>query len=351
MKKALSILLALALALSLAVCAFAAKELPVQPGASKFQDFVPAQAAPGTQSLTFTLPTVTGISALWDGKTETLFDRWHGPYFGPNNVAITVSFAQGEPQELEYWSDYGRDWFWEILYSYDDATGEVTFYYWDSNFREAYIDTLRWGDYWNWDDLYATLPQASFSIPADLKEQYLKDLPKTELKLGESQRATLADGENKVYAFTPAKDGLYYFYSEKRGWTDPYAYLYDAEFNYIAYNDDFIGLDFGIIIALQAGKTYYLVVFNLRGDAGEFDVAVHGDVRKLNVGQAVIEILTGGIFQRHWYADYEDIYSFPGQGSWIDILKANLDFFRGNIRYNFFQSIIDFLYRIGDAIS
>jgi len=276
MKKLLSVLLTLALALSLAVCAAAAKAPPLEePGASRFQSFVSAASIPTAQSLTFTLPIVTGITAVWDGDTNALFDRWYGPYFNSENVTITVSFEEGGSELLTHWWDGGYDWFWEILYEYEEATGKVTFYYWDSNLRQAYVDTLKWGDYWNWQDVYAMLPQAVITVPANLREEHLKSLSKTALKLDETQKVPAQ--EYTIYTFTPEKDGLYYFYSRNYRNCDPYASLRDANFNYIASNDDRIDWNFGIIAELQAGKTYYLIVGGYY-DYGEtidrFDVGV-----------------------------------------------------------------------------
>jgi len=332
MKKALSILLALAIGLSFVVCA-AAKEAPFkEPGASKFKDFVPAQAAPSTQSLTFTLPIVTGITAVWDGDTEKLFNFWYGPYFGPDNVTITVSFAEGEPEELTHWSDYGYDWFWEVFYEYDDETGKVTFYYWDSNLREAYIDTLRWGDDWNWDDLYTSLPQAEIMVPANLREEYLKNLPKAALKLDESQ--TVPKGEYTIYTFTPAKDSLYYFCSTNNRNCDPYAYLYDANFGYINGNDDRVDWNFGFIASLQAGKTYYLVVSGYYSeDSGSFDVGV-----EMLSTPGVFGWL-GVLLKFCWFRDYLIIYGnvfyfFDSENSW-----------KVNLRYNIQQLMNYYQYR------
>jgi len=350
MKKLLSVLLVLALAMSLAVCAFAAKENepPAQPGASRFQDFVPAQAE--TQSLIFELPVVTGITAEWDGNTEGLFDRWYGPYFGPSNVAVTVSFEEGEPQALTSWNgSYSGDTylFWDVFYDYDDVTGIVTFYYQDTNFRQAYRDSLGEDGEWIWEDLKATLPQASFAVPANPWEEQLKSQPKTELKLGESKKAALADKEMKVFSFTPEKSGLYYFYSCNRGSTDPYAQLYDADFNYVTHNDDLFDLDFGIIMELQAGETYYLAVHNLRGDAGEFDVGVRDDVRKYSVDNVIrllFEFFTGGFFRGIYYPVNNDICFIPGSPTMWELIKTNLTF--NDIRFAFIQSLIDWLYSI-----
>jgi len=319
MKKILSVLLTIALALSLSICAFAAKEPPARPGAPRFQDFAPPQAS--TQSLIFELPTVTGITAVWNGDTEGLFDRLYGPFFHPENVAITVSFAEGGPETLDHWYDNGYGWFWEIFYDYDNATGKVTFFYSDSNLRAAYDDTLRRGDDWSWEDYQATLPRASFSIPVNLRLEHLNGLPKTALKLGEGQR--IPAGECVIFSFTPAKSGQYYFYSENHGSAEPYGELYDAGFNFLTCHYNYERHDFGIVWELQAGKAYYMLVSDLDGSAGEFNVTLRSDIRKLDLWGMIWDTLTGGMLLRRWALYESDLYSFPGTSDWLDNLDHN----------------------------
>jgi len=349
MKKLLSVLLTLTLALGLAICAFAEKAPPENPRKSPptYQEMMDklAPAGPVTQSLNFELPTVTGIEAVWDGDTDALFDRWYGPYFSPENVAITVSFAEGEPEVLTNWhgEHYGETyWYWRIDYDYDDATGEVTFDYYDSNLWQAYYDSLNNPDEdYNWEIFYATLPQSSFTIPANLRQEYLNSLPKTVLKLGESQRAPT--GEYTLYTFTPAKDGLYYFYSANYRNSDPWAELYDADFNCMVFNHDLLDWNFGIIIDLQAGQTYYLFVggyYEYAEESDRFDVGVRDDVRRLTNQEIFIELLTGGLFRWHIYDDYV----IPGEGGALDIFRKNMEV----VRYNSIQPLINFFYRIID---
>ena len=348
MKKALSALLTLALALSLAVCAFAKEPLPERPSKSPptYQDMMEkmSRAAAARPSLNFELPVVTGIDAKWNG--EVLFNYyWFELYFSSENVEITVTFDDGSSEVLTSWYGEGGGasnyWWWEIFYEYDAAASKVIFYYIDSNLYMAYLDTLDDPEAeYDWGALSATLPRASFAVPAGLLEDYLKNLPTTVLKLGESQKAALADGEMQIFAFTPEKSGLYYFYSKNRGNTDPYAYLLDAGLNYIDENDDFSDLDFGIFAELESGKTYYLIVgrYYIYEEADSFDVGVRGDVRKLSNWEFLIEFLTGGLFRWHLYGDY----IIPGEGSAFDIFRVNMQIIGGN----FLWSIIDFFYRI-----
>jgi len=358
MKKALSVLLTLALAVGLAVCAFAAKESVKEPRQSppSYQK-MEARRSPAADlrlspSLNYELPTVTGIEAVWDGETEGLFHFVRGPLFNPENVTVTVIFEGGETEDLTSWWGKGEGsssfWWWELWYDYDEKTGNVTFYYNDSNLWVAYLDTITDADgnwEWNeqvWEVYLATLPRASFSIPVSLREEHLNSLPKTELKLAETKKAVLAEGEEKLFAFTPEKTGLYYFYSKNQGKTDPYAELYTADFNFITYNDDFFDLNFGIVMELSAGHTFYLAVSDYWWDAGEFDVCVSDKVRRLSAQEALIEYMTGGIFWNFYYDDgYGSTYAFPGEGSMLETLRSNLGVIWTNILWN----LINYFFR------
>ena len=328
MKKALSVLLTLALALSLAVCAFAAQEPPeppARPGASRFQDFAPAQAEPGTKGLTFELPVVTGITAVWDGNPAGLFDGWYGPNFTPESVAVTVSFEEGEPETLDHWWDEGYGWYWEVFYDYDDATGMVTFYYSDSNLQRTYYDSD--GKGYIWSDYLATLPQASFTIPAGLLEEYLKNLPKTELKLDVSEAVTLDWDERMVFSFTPEKDGLYYFYSKNQTpGSYAYATLANDAFGIIAHYERLFDRNFDLIAELQAGRTYYLLisVYNYGEGPAEFDVSVSSGVRRIGFLQKLEYLFAGGWFRWRWVEYYGESYAISGRGTWAEIAKYNL---------------------------
>jgi len=359
MKKALSVLLAFALAMSLAVCAFAVKVPLEEPRNSPptFEEMQARMSAPVDPSLSptlhYELPTVTGIEAEWDGDIEALFNRWRGPFFGPDNVTVTVTFEGGETEELTSWNGQyysSSHWYWRVWYDYDEETGEVLFYYDDSNLWWAYVDSFGDSD-WDYvrEDYFATLPQTVITVPVNLRANYLSSLPKTALKLGEEQRVPVQ--EFTVYAFTPAKDGPYYFYSANYRNCDPYAHLYDAAFNRIAGNDNLsFDLNFGIIAELQAGQTYYLFVAGYYSYENEetdrFDVGVRDDVRKLSSGQYAIEFLTGGIFRQHWYADgMSTYYSIPGEGSWLDIFRHNMGILWsavGNLVWDF-GSAIDYV--------
>ena len=346
MKKLLSVLLALALALSLAMCA-AAKEPPPEKKTQSpptYQDMEEkmASAVDATPSLTFELPNVTAISAVWDG--ETLLDYYMRPYFSSENVEITVTFDDATTETLDIWSDEGNGWYWFISYGYNEAVGKVTFYYEDSNFWRAYRDSLADSQDFDWDDFLATLPQMTLAV-GNLLQEYMDSQVKTELKLGESKKVAVAQGERKVLAFKPEKGGLYYIYSENRkAETDPFAILLDGEFCYWQDNDDLLDQNFGFVAELEAGTTYYLIVSDLDLNAGEFDVAVSNDVRMLSAWQWLREFLAFGFFRRLWVkADdyYNLLWSIPSKGNWLSNMTYNLLNFAGV----FVLWLADLLYR------
>jgi len=290
MKKVLSVLLVLALAMGFGVCAFAAPE-------------------PGVK-------TVTGIEAVWNGEIAAIIDeRGHHeiiyfliPYFTPENVEITLHFEEDEPEKLTAWEVYNDDWSWYIYYSYDAEASAVTFYYQDSSIKQS--------SYESYEDYIAALPQTAITIPADFLQKYMDSLkPWTELQAGESKKAVLTKGKYEVFTFTPEADGLHYFYSENAVNAYPRAWLTDTAFTDIG--------GFNSIVELQAGKTYFLFVFTYTEEAnGECDVIVSSDVRKLSGWQWVSELLSGGLFNRYWVR-YSYYYSLPGKGSWTDNAKHN----------------------------
>ena len=62
-----------------------------------------------------------------------------------------------------------------------------------------------------------------------------------------------------LYAFTPEQSGVYCFYSEHEGDSDPYVVLLDADKKLLAEDDDGGGkLDFELNYELTAGTTYYV---------------------------------------------------------------------------------------------
>ncbi|MCL2044977.1 MAG: S1C family serine protease [Oscillospiraceae bacterium] len=65
--------------------------------------------------------------------------------------------------------------------------------------------------------------------------------------------------DQTVYKFTPNQDGVWIFVTSENGNDDPVLYLYNANGNLIAVNDDGVG-DFNAIIFrhLEAGNTYYI---------------------------------------------------------------------------------------------
>ena len=88
----------------------------------------------------------------------------------------------------------------------------------------------------------------------------LADTPDAQCVLGlGDNEVTISGSDETICSFTPENDALYQFCSITDS-VDPYATLYDAEDQYLEYNDDYhwYDSDFVIIYRLEAGKTYYL---------------------------------------------------------------------------------------------
>ena len=86
--------------------------------------------------------------------------------------------------------------------------------------------------------------------------------------------------EPKTFAFVPEEDGCYSFFSQDYT-GDPKAYIYDADMNELAYDDDG-GYDwnFYVLWYAAAGETYYLRA------AGEGDYTVR--VEKRPVAESLV---------------------------------------------------------------
>ena len=98
------------------------------------------------------------------------------------------------------------------------------------------------------------------------------------LQLGESATAVIVPNQLTWFAFTPAEDGNYQFYSSASN-SDTYGYLYvvdEGEICEATHNDDSgEGNNFLICATLSAEQTYYLGVrFYSREEGGSFPVAV-----------------------------------------------------------------------------
>ncbi|MBQ8859920.1 MAG: dockerin type I repeat-containing protein [Ruminococcus sp.] len=105
-----------------------------------------------------------------------------------------------------------------------------------------------------------------------------------ELVLNEKQSVKVAD-DAVTLSFTPEKDGWYKFYS--MGYEDPYATLYDSDFEMIDECDDYDEMNFSICAYLEASTIYYLEVnaYLYEVASCKFDVCVE---ETIGVESAVI---------------------------------------------------------------
>lgn len=78
------------------------------------------------------------------------------------------------------------------------------------------------------------------------------------ITVGESKTLSVGSGEIVQLKFVPEYSHEYTFYSSAGSNPDPYGYLYDADGNQLASNDDGAGSrQFKVTYYLEAGKTYY----------------------------------------------------------------------------------------------
>ena len=106
----------------------------------------------------------------------------------------------------------------------------------------------------------------------------------TTITLGNTYPVNITtDGQRLYFVFIPTVSGAYEFSSLAGSDIDPYGYLYDASLSLLQYNDNKSdGMDeepdqnFSIVIYLEAGETYYLVVkmFSVT-ETGSFDITVN----------------------------------------------------------------------------
>ncbi len=103
---------------------------------------------------------------------------------------------------------------------------------------------------------------------------------------GESLELMFGEDVEKILRFTPEEDGAYIISSSSEVEdADPAADIYDEDYAYFDYADDEDGLNFVVMTELEAGKTYYIVIYNY----SDFDYKFEVTVRK-----AVHDVLGGG---------------------------------------------------------
>ena len=263
MKKLLACILAIALLLSSAVAATAALSAGE------------AEIAP--HGLVFELPVVTGIEAEWNGEVLLNLSVWRAR-FSPENVDVTVHFADGSSEQLTRWNDRGMDWWWQLGFVIDDETNIVTIFYEDSNLRSAFAEANGlelWQVNRNNANYLATLPQDSFELPANYHEIFVDGFrPITALTLNEAVTTTVYN----FFTFTPETSGLHRFYG-------------GGPFSVVVLNADFevqarliMWPVFGEAVWLEAGQTYYALVMPICWDSGppspegEFNLIVTDNV-------------------------------------------------------------------------
>ncbi len=123
-----------------------------------------------------------------------------------------------------------------------------------------------------------TVTATSESGFTDTCEVTVKDMPT--ITRCNPVRVSLGELERIYFLFTPETDGTYAFYAydaakdEYGNNPDPEGWIWDADGNELAYNDDFDGLNFRVEYALSAGTPYMLVTENRPGVPAVFSVKV-----------------------------------------------------------------------------
>jgi len=241
MKKILSIVLAILIAASTA--AVVSAQVP--------------EAGIDEQSLVFELPVVTDIEAEWNG--EILISIWGGLRFNPENVAVTVFFEDSEPEVLERWSgsvsggNQGSS-AWEVFWIFDRETNVVTFFYSDSNLWDAFWGEQDFGCCCEvTDEAYeafrATLPQDSFTVPADFMDEFFASTPVFPL---DEAVAITRDGD-RVFSFTPEESGIHWL-STANG--DILVRIFDENLQHL--HGEWMWSTRRIALPLEAGNTYFI---------------------------------------------------------------------------------------------
>lgn len=232
-RKALSLALTLVMALCFALPAFAEGETP---------------------------PLPVRITAEWD-ETVLFEDANLRPYFGPENVKVTVFFEDGSSRVQENWNGPFNNWLGMVNHpnggvrsQRDYKTGEVTIYYSDFQLWGSYAEAnnIRLGDFNLADrsEYRSFVPQATFQFPLNYLEHFAtvqQTLPELPLN-----KATTAPGKTTAFSFTPKQNGQYTFTVQEK---TSALHLYDDAFNRLSGTGSW-----EYTATLLAGKTYYILV-------------------------------------------------------------------------------------------
>ncbi len=133
-----------------------------------------------------------------------------------------------------------------------------------------------------------------------------------EISLGESKYVSLEEDESAWFRFIPEADGVYVFRSSN-AYDDPYATLYDEDFDRIAEDDDDgENLNFLISYYLYAGKSYYLEANSYDDDS--YYVTVKLGAKAISFQPVSEFVLTEGISSGYYdYGYYDEV-----TGDWKD---------------------------------
>ncbi len=150
------------------------------------------------------------------------------------------------------------------------------------------------------------------------------------IALGETITVTVPAEGYAEYKFTPEEDGTYVVYSDMgEADIDPYVYVYDADGNEIADDDDndyADTYDFYCIFEAEAGSDYLFKIAAWEDYAIEFDitVTVFGEItHQPTADEPYVEVTEGADAEYQWYkigdsfAELTDEYAVPREDGYV----------------------------------
>lgn len=175
------------------------------------------------------------------------------------------------------------------------------------------------------------------------------------ISAGETKNARIYEsGERAYFKFIPEEDGTYSFYSSSSN--DTYGYLYDANMQELASNDDDgNGNNFLITYDFIAGETYILCARYLDSEqTGSFNVTLEAsNVTSIEFnfakGNNEIQEFTHGEYDCRWDDDLEDevsyycyslwdIIGYPGNSITINYKDGTSDTYTCKYRNYYFEN-------------
>jgi|GEM_PF-1534868 len=232
---------------------------------------VAATAAPD-RSLQFNPPMIEDIEVSWNGDI-LLAAQWFGaspqarlvPIFSPDNLDITVAFADGTSEVLEnwrgeFWTGNGNSFGWEVRFVYNMDDNQVTVSLHCSRLRDAAVEEAGGWNYVDWADVF---PNDTFNIPEDFVDEFFaQQASVTALVLAEESAAFSGQ---RIFSFTAPENRAY-----RVGWSDSWGNLL-----IINAQREIITSTYGSPVRVfEAGETYYIIATPVSPQDGDAQIIV-----------------------------------------------------------------------------